>query len=252
MIHVSNAWANAQRQTLLPEMFVEITYMITNPGVQEMATVSANYPEEFSDVGQVIIQENKNPEKYATLDYGCWGLDGSFGWFNGFPVDPGYVDKNYSNEECLMEINPRPKISMNFELRQDTPIPGVTITWDKVFGGWATDFVISAYDANGMIAQTEVHGNTSQKSIVWIDIVEYTNVTVEILKWSHPFQRYEELGRCFGFCILPERNPSRYSLQSFRKDIDRLLEVDLKGTILGSRAIMPIMIKQKSAHTLSL
>lgn len=33
-----------------------------------------------------------------------------------------------------------------------------------------------------------------------------------------------------------------------KKDIDRLLEVDLKGTILGSRAIMPIMIKQKSGQ----
>ena len=32
------------------------------------------------------------------------------------------------------------------------------------------------------------------------------------------------------------------------KDIDKLLEIDLKGTILGSRAIMPVMIKQKSGQ----
>lgn len=189
MIHVSNAWANAQKQTLLPEMFVEITYMITNPGVQEIATVSANYPEEFSDVGQVIVAEDKHTEKYATLDYGCWGLDGSFGWFDSSPIDPGYVDKNYSGEDGRMGINPYPKISIDFEMRQDLALPGLTITWDKVFGGWATDFVVSAYDANGMIARKEVTGNTSPKSVVWVDMTEYTNITVEIVKWSHPFQR---------------------------------------------------------------
>ena len=49
MISVSNAWKATQKQTLLPEMFVEIVYKITEPDLQEKASASANYPEEFSN-----------------------------------------------------------------------------------------------------------------------------------------------------------------------------------------------------------
>ena len=91
MIPVSNAWKSAQNEMLLPEMFVEITYEITEPGLQEEAVATGSNPESYSDVAQIVSGVDKNSEKYATLDYGCWGLDGSFGYSDGSPVDPGYV-----------------------------------------------------------------------------------------------------------------------------------------------------------------
>ena len=72
MISVSNGWKAAQNETLLPEMFVEITYEITEPGLQEKAVATGSNPEDFSNVAQVVSKVNKNSEKYATLDYGCW------------------------------------------------------------------------------------------------------------------------------------------------------------------------------------
>jgi hypothetical protein len=187
MIAVSNAWKDVQNQTLLPEVFVEITYEITEPGLQEEATASANYPEDFSDVAQIVNGLDKNSEKYAMLDYGCWGLDGGFGYSDGTPTDPGYVDENYSEADGTMSVYP--KITIDFAKRHSFAIPGITITWSNTFGGWATDFRVNAYNSNGMVATTTVYGNTSVVTTVELNMVEYSQITIEILKWSHPFQR---------------------------------------------------------------
>ena len=198
MISVSNAWKAAQKQTLLPEMFVEIVYKITDPDLQEKASVSANYPEEFSNVDQLLDLTYKNGEVYATLDYGCWGLDGNFSYFDGSPVDPGYVDKNYSTSEGSMEVSPYPTITLNFAERQKVAIPGLIITWDKTFGGWATDFRVIVSSDVGTQAETTVRGNTDIKSTVVLDIVNYSKITIEVLKWSHPYQRVRCMEIQFG------------------------------------------------------
>ena len=82
MISVSKGWKTAQTQTLLPEMFVEITYAVTEPGLQEEAVASGNYPEPFSDVSKITDTTGVNDIAYATMDYGCWGLDGSFDYLD--------------------------------------------------------------------------------------------------------------------------------------------------------------------------
>lgn len=187
MIPVSSAWRSAQNEMLLPEMFVEITYEITEPGLQEEAVATGSNPEDFSNIAQVVSRVDKNSEKYAMLDYGCWGLDGSYEYFDGTPTDPGYVDAAYSEADGSMRNIPT--ITIDFAKRHDNAIPGMIITWDKAFGTWAEDFRIKVYDANGVVAQTTVKGNKSTKSTIVLDIVNYSKITVEVLKWSHPYQR---------------------------------------------------------------
>ena len=189
MISVSNSWKAAREEILLPEMLVEITYEISEPGLQEEAVASANYPETYSNIQQTVSRIDKNSEKYATLDYGCWGLDGSFNYSDGSPVDPGYIDRNFSGSNCEMKVSPYPMITIDFEKRHDLPIPGLIITWSEAFDGWATDFRINAYNANELVATTTVVGNTSVVSEVTVDIVNYSKITIEIMKWSHPYQR---------------------------------------------------------------
>lgn len=186
MIPVSNAWKAAQNEILLPELLVEITYDVSEPGLQDEAVASANYPEDFANVSQIVSRVNKNSEKYATLDYGCWGLDGSFGYSDGTPIDPGYVDSNYSGADGEIEVSPYPTITINFKKKHDIAIPGISITWSTVFEGWATDFRVSTYDANGIVDTTTVRGNNSTVSEVNFDMVGYSKITIEILKWSHP------------------------------------------------------------------
>lgn len=189
MISVSNEWKALQNQTLLPEMFVEVTYTATEPGLQWDATVSGNYPEPYSRMDQIVRIEDKVSEKYATLDYGAWGLDGNYCYSDGSPSNPGYVDMNYSDDNGLMGVTPYPTITMDFSERRDVLIPGLTITWSESFGGWATSFRISAYNSTGMIAQKTVTDNTYIVSEIWVDLIEYTKITVEVLSWSHPYQR---------------------------------------------------------------
>jgi hypothetical protein len=188
MIAVSNAWKAVQNQTLLPEIFVEVTYEITEPGLQGEATASATTPEDYSNVAQIVDGLDKHGEKYAMLDYGCWGLDGSYCYSDGNPTDPGYVNSRYSDENGVMAEG-YPKITIDFESRHDFAIPGITITWSKTFGGWATDFKVSALNANGMVATTTVRGNTSIVSVVDLEMMDYSQITIVILKWSHPYQR---------------------------------------------------------------
>lgn len=189
MIAVSDAWRAAQNQILLPEMFVEVTYKITEPGAHEEAVTSGTYEAEFSDAASVTSTMDKNSEAYACLDYGCWGLDGSFGYFDGSPVDPGYVNRHHSTSDGGMYETQHPTITIEFANRRDVSIPGLTIKWSEVFSGWATDFIVTAYNSGGMVAQKTVRGNTSPISIVLMELVNYSRITIEILKWSHPYQR---------------------------------------------------------------
>lgn len=187
MIAVSNTWKELQKETLLPEMFVEITYRITEPGVQEEAVATASEPEEFSDVSQIVDTRVKNHEAYASLDYGSWGLDGSFTYNDGVITDPGYIYSHCSNANREFAITP--EITIDFEKKHNIVIPGMDITWDKALGGWATDFVIILNNANGEVARKTVTGNTSVVSRVAMDMVDYSQIKIRILKWSHPYQR---------------------------------------------------------------
>ena len=190
MIPVSDAWKEAQKGTLLPETFVEVTYTITEPGVQERATATGNYPESFSNVAQIVDVEDRASEAYATLDYGAWGLNGTYSYFNGSPVNPGYVDTHYSMADCSVNVSPYPTIKITLPEQHNVLIPGITITWGKGFGGWASSFRVIARDIeSSIIAQKTVVDNTDVTTKVWLDLERYKEITIEVLKWSHPFQR---------------------------------------------------------------
>ena len=229
MISVSNAWKTAQKQTLLPEMFVEILYKVTEPELQKKASVSANYPEEFSDVNQLLDLTDKHSDAYTTLDYGCWGLDGDFDYFDESPVDPGYVNANYSTDDGSMRVTSYPKITLNFDERQKMVIPGLIITWNETFGGWATDFRVIASNDNGTQAETLVRGNTDIKSTVVLDIVNYSQITIEVLKWSHPYQRV----RCMEIQLGIERVYTKSDLLGYEHN----QSVDLLSATLPQSSI---------------
>lgn len=189
MIATSSAWREVQNHTLLPEVFVEITYEITEPGLQRDASASVNHQEDFSDVTQIVSPVSGVSEKYATLDYGCFGLDGTFSFSDETPSNPGYVDSNYSDENSVLASTQYPKITIDFSKRHFVLIPGITITWSKTFGAWATDFTVSAYNSSGLVTRKTVRGNKSVVSVVELDLYDYSQIIVEVLGWSHPYHR---------------------------------------------------------------
>lgn len=195
MISTSKEWQGLQKEVLLPEMFIEITYGVTEPWLHDEAVVSATKPEEYSNVEQIISRLNKYSDKYATLDYGCWGLNGDYLYFDGEPYDPGYIYSEYSEPDGV--FYEQPEITIDFENRHTVVVPGITITWSDAFGGWATDFKITVSNSGGELASKTVTGNTSVSCHVDIDLIDYSQIKIEILKWSHPYQR----ARCIDLML---------------------------------------------------
>lgn len=89
LISASSAWIAAHQELLLPEMFIELDYTVSEPGLQEDAVASSNDDTSFSAVEDVVSMEEKSGAKYATLEHGLWGLDGNYPYFNS-PANPGY------------------------------------------------------------------------------------------------------------------------------------------------------------------
>lgn len=204
MISVSNDWKALQGQTLLPEMFVEITYGATEPWLHEEAMVSATEPEEYSDLEQLVRSVDKDSESHSTLDYGSWGLDGNYSHFEGTPVDPGYVYSEHSDADGMFIV--QPEITIDFEKRHTVVLPGIQITWDKAFGSWATDFQIIVSNSNGVVDDKTIRGNTSIVTQLEFDIVDYSQIKIRVLKWSHPYQRVRCVDIMLGASMVYTKN----------------------------------------------
>lgn len=187
MIPVSNGWVAAHQETLLPEMFVEITYTATEPGIANKATVTSTSETSYSEASDVVSDTGKSEEKYATLEHGLWGLDGTFTYLDGDSADQGFISNALSGENGSFSVIPT--INVGFATQRSVLIPGVTIHWGTAHNEWATDFRVTAYLGAIPVATTTVNNNTSPVSVVWMDLVDYNKITVEILRWSHPHHR---------------------------------------------------------------
>lgn len=187
MINVSYDWVAAQKETLLPEMFLELTYSVTEPGLQEDASAKANSEAYFSDTEQVVDGTEKDSDNYASLEFGLWGLDGNTAFFDGSPDDPGFVSGTLSNASGVFATYPT--ITIDFGKQHTVLIPGLTITWGDAYNEWATKFRVTAYNAGSVVAQTTISGNKSPVTTVNLDMVAYNQIVIEVMEWNLPQHR---------------------------------------------------------------
>lgn len=187
MINVTNGWKEAHTQRLLPETFIEISYAVTEPGLQEDSTATANMEESYSEIESVTSSLTVGREKYSSLEHNYWGLDGSFTYYDGSPKNPGYVTSSLSEEDA--SFTALPTIDIRFSNVHTELIPGITITWAEKLNEWAASFHIRAYNSSVLVAEKVVEDNTTPLSQVWLDLEGYDRLTIEVLKWSHPQHR---------------------------------------------------------------
>jgi hypothetical protein len=187
VIVVSDGWKNAHKQLLLPETFIEISYSVTEPGLQEDATATANMAESYADTRSIVSTLTVNREKYNSLEWNYWGLDGTFTYFDGTPANPGYVTNTLSDENTA--FTSLPTITITFSELHTVLIPGVTVTWSETLGEWASRFRITAYNGTTKVAERLVEGNTDPVSQIWMDLQNYNKLIIEVLGWSHPQHR---------------------------------------------------------------
>ena len=192
MQEVSENWKNAHKQSLLNESFVEISLDISDADAQENAKPSDNgaiYISNSSNVtGEISTSSVYKP--YATLEQNTWVL--GFGDRDFLPESPkrkvGYVSDVLSDENCVF-IDKTPTIILEFKEQVNPLIPGVTITWSTIYDEYASDFIVRAYNGNEMVAEKEVIGNRSVKSLVLVDIENYTKIMIHVTRWCLPHHR---------------------------------------------------------------
>ena len=186
---VSQAWKDNQNKLLVSESFVELSLKLTDPDAYEDARGQHNGKEDYSEEADYLVSGvDKNVEPYTTLERNLWVLDGSRKIIPESDYgESGFVSSLYSSYEGV--FNKHPIISINFTKVFTELITGVSIVWSAVFNEYATDFIVTAYNDNKVVATTTITGNTEVKHTVYLDIVNYNKITIEILKWSHGWHR---------------------------------------------------------------
>lgn len=179
MISVSNAWKALQRETILPESFVEVTYWITEPGAQRLATESNNGTLFYSDHSAITDTTSKDFRKYATLEHNLWTLDGSF---DILPDAAPYGDTGYVAEADY------PMVTIMFPHVLTQLVPGITVVWSETYGEYATRCRITALNGTEVVATNEFYNN-SIRSTFEMPIVNYDRIYIEIIDWIVPDHR---------------------------------------------------------------
>ena len=186
---VSQKWKDNQSELLVSESFVELSLKLTDPDAYEDATAEHNGSVYFSDEADYVVSEvDKKIDPHATLERNLWVLDGSR---KILPVND-YGENGYIGDiicDSARTFSKNPIISVNFSKVFTDLITGVSIVWSSVFGEYATDFIVTAYNDNKVVATTTVTNNIDTKMTVYVDIVNYNKITIEVLKWSRPYRR---------------------------------------------------------------
>lgn len=186
---VSDRWKQAHKETLLNESFVEVSINIADPDALASVSAQDNGATYLSDTPKVVSEVDKNVVPYCTLEQNLWVLDGSR---KAIPESDfgsnGYVGNELSDDVCVFS-GKMPVITLNFPQVFENPIPGITITWSPTYGEFADSFVVTAYFMDTVVAEKEVTGNRSVKSLVMMDIPIYDQIFITVTKWCLPYHR---------------------------------------------------------------
>jgi hypothetical protein len=186
---VSENWKQAHKRTLLNESYVEVSLDIADPDALADAASQDNGAAYISDTSEVVSKVDKNLVPYCTLEQNIWLLDGNR---RAIPETDhsksGYIGDALSDDVCVFSSK-TPIITINFSQVFDSLIPGITITWSSAHGEFADSFVVTAYNGETVVAEKEVIGNRSVKSLVMVDIVNYDRIVIQVKKWCLPYHR---------------------------------------------------------------
>jgi hypothetical protein len=185
---VSEKWKNAHGQTLLNESFVEIAIDVGDPYAHADVTSEDNGAVYLSHSPEVKVRD-KSVSPFCTLEQNMWVLDGKR---KAIPIphydEGGYIGDSLSDDVCVFSSK-MPIITLTFSEVFTKLIPGITITWSTAYEEFADTFVVVAYNGDTVVAEKEVIGNRSIRSVVEVDIVNYDRIVIFIKKWCLPHHR---------------------------------------------------------------
>nr|DAR04166.1 MAG TPA: hypothetical protein [Caudoviricetes sp.] len=184
-VQPSEKWLKQYNSTLVPEMFVQITYHASDDKAQSDAIASSGSQVVFSDVSDITNLDNLPSAKYATGEPNLWILDGSC---DILPSSEPYKNAGYVSLENVSDEN-HPIVTFSFSKTHEEKIPGITIVWSELFNEYATSFKVSAYNGSSLLQENQIDDNTSVESSVDFEITGYNSIVIEILSWCIPNRR---------------------------------------------------------------
>lgn len=186
---VSDSWKSNHKQTIVGESYVEVSLDIADPDALNDASSSDNGASYISNTPQIVSEVDKVIVPYLTLEQNMWLLDGKR---EVIPTENyqkcGYIGDVVSDSYGVFSEK-MPIITVSFSEVHNKIIPAVTITWGSAYGEYAVDFDVIAYNGNTVVAEKEVLGNTTSKTVVEMDIIGYDRITIAVRKWCLPYHR---------------------------------------------------------------
>ena len=185
---VSQAWKDNQKQTLVGESDIEVSIKLTDPDAYEDASATDNGHVYYSNTNHTVSDGVKNIKPYATLERNLWLLDGSREIVPASNYgETGFVDDGISTSTG--EFSPKPIVTINFSKVNTKLLQGITITWSNYLKEYAVEFTVKAYNGTTVVATKTITDNSSVKTTVMMDIINYNSITIEITKWSMGLRR---------------------------------------------------------------
>ena len=184
-VQPSEKWLSQYNNTLVPEMFIQITYHASDDKAQTDAIASSSSQVVFSDVSDITDLDNLPSVKYATGELNLWLLDGSC---TLIPSSEPYENAGYVSFENVSNAN-HPVVTFSFSKVHQEKIPGITIVWSELFNEYATSFRVSAYNGSSLLQEKQIDNNALVESSVDLEISGYNSIVIEILSWCVPNHR---------------------------------------------------------------
>ena len=180
---VSQEWKDNQKQTLVSESDIEVSIKLTDPDAYEDTSAEDNGHAYYSNTNHTVSDGEKNIRPYATLERNLWLLDGSREIVPASNYgETGFVDDGVCASDGKFSANPI--VTINFSEVHTKLLQGITITWSNYLKEYAVEFIVTAYNGTTVVAKQTVTNNTSVKSTVMMDVINYDRITIEVIKWS--------------------------------------------------------------------
>lgn len=187
MQQVSERWKELHTEDLLPENFIQVTYKVTETGVNDTYESSANELEPWSDISD-MAEVNPTCPKYALLELNQWILDGSTVTLPDSNYKTGkFVSKYLCDENGYFET--RPTLTLSWDTVHDVVIPGLTIQWSKTYEEYPVEYIVKIYNGDQLVSELVNADNDSAFNVFFADINNFDRVEVEIVRWNLPYHR---------------------------------------------------------------
>ena len=189
MISVSDDWKLAQRQLLVPESFIKIDYLITDPDVQSDITVNVIDEAYYSNSASIVNELDKPVDYITTIEDGLFLLDGNENYLNEELeyTKIGYVSNSICDDTGIF---PTPiVIELQCSRVHTNIISGLTLTWASVYNEFPVHYTAEILNGNTVIHSEDITDNKEVNNILNFEYSNFDKIRITIYSWCLPNKR---------------------------------------------------------------